>query len=329
MGRQNEGVDGIRTLIDEALEITVVGSFSALGYEARRRSYRWRRPDTNALAGQTVILTGPTSGLGRAAAGELAGLGARVVLVGRSATRLAAVRDELIRTHGEDRFPTVIADMASLDSVRAAVEAIVAGEPRIDVVVDNAGAISAERTESPDGIEATLATMVVGPFALISGLLPRLRATGRARVIAVTSGGMYAQRVDLDDLGWTRRPYSGPRAYAQAKRIQVALVREWARRIDPAEVTFAAMHPGWADTPGLAASLPGFHRFMGPILRTPAQGIDTLIWLAAHGPLEGRSGDLYLDRRRRPFDRIPATRLSAAERRRLWDAVAGLAGIDG
>ena len=100
--------------------------------------------------------------------------------------------------------------------------------------------------------------MVVGPFALIAGLLPLLRRTGRARVVAVTSGGMYAQPLDLDDLQWAGRPLNGPRAYAQAKRAQVALMREWARRVPPGEVAFSAMHPGWADTPGLAAALPGF-----------------------------------------------------------------------
>jgi NAD(P)-dependent dehydrogenase (short-subunit alcohol dehydrogenase family) len=138
---------------------------------------------------------------------------------------------------------------------------------------------------------------------------------------------MYAQVVDRDDLGWRYRPFSGPRAYAQAKRIQVALIREWARRIEPTAVAFQAMHPGWADTPGLAASLPGFHRFMGPILRTPAEGVDTLLWLVAGGAADEPSGGLYHDRRRRPFDRIPATRLSAADRRDLWEAISELAGM--
>ena len=98
--------------------------------------------------------------------------------------------------------------------------------------------------------------MVVGPFALIAGLLPLLRRTGRARVVAVTSGGMYAQRLDLDDLAWAHRPWNGTRAYAAAKRAQVALIREWARRVPPHDVAFSAMHPGWAATPGLEASLP-------------------------------------------------------------------------
>jgi hypothetical protein len=87
------------------------------------------------------------------------------------------------------------------------------------------------------------------------------------------------------------------------------------------------MHPGWADTPGLAESLPGFYGFMGPLLRTPAQGIDTVTWLASHPEAGLGGGRLYLDRRERPFDRLPSTRLSAAQRRWLWDEVVRLAGI--
>jgi dehydrogenase/reductase SDR family protein 12 len=314
------------TVMDGVLELSIVGSFTRLGIVLRRSLFGWESPAPDALAGRTVLVTGPTSGLGRAATEALASLGARVVLVGRSAERLAAVRDALVAVHGEDRFPIVVADMGSLASVRAAVAQVLATEPRLDVLVDNAGAIFPERTEGPDGIEATLATLVVGPFVLLSGLLPLLEATGGARVVSVTSGGMYTQRVQLDDLQWRSEPYSGPRAYARAKRIQVALVREWARRITGTGVTINAMHPGWADTPGLAESLPGFYRRMRPLLRTPAEGTDTIVWLAAAPDAAGESGRLFLDRRSRPFDRIRGTRLSAAGRRRLWDAVVALSG---
>ena len=155
------------------------------------------------MAGRTVLVTGPTSGLGLQTTRALAALGARVLLAGRSAERLASLHDDLVATHGEDRFPTVVVDMASLASVRAAAERVLATETRLDVLVDNAGAIYPERTVSPDGIEATMATMVVGPFALVAGLLPLLDRTPGSRVIAVTSGGMYAQRLDLADLAGT------------------------------------------------------------------------------------------------------------------------------
>jgi hypothetical protein len=105
-------------------------------------------------------------------------------------------------------------------------------------------------------------------------------------------------------------------------------MREWSRRVPRHETTFVAMHPGWADTPGVAAALPGFHHSMGPLLRTPEEGADTMVWLAHDPRAAAMAGRLVLDRRARPFDRIPSTRVSPDDRRRLWDAVVGLAGID-
>jgi len=184
----------LRHLADESLEISIVGSFSRLGYLARRQLYGWSDPPADALVGRTTLVTGPTSGLGRATAGALADLGARVVLVGRSAERLDRVAQELAERHRDrQRFPVVVADLSSLESVRRAVAAVSASEARLDVLVDNAGAIHSERTVTPDGLEATFATMVVGPFTLIAGLLPLLEASGDGRVISVVSGGMYAQ----------------------------------------------------------------------------------------------------------------------------------------
>jgi NAD(P)-dependent dehydrogenase (short-subunit alcohol dehydrogenase family) len=315
---------GIRSIVDDALEISVVGSFTSVGFELRRRLFGWSDPLPDALAGRSVVLTGPTSGLGRAAADALAALGASLVLVGRSEERLAAVRDAL--PGGGGRHRTVVADMSSLDSVRRAVAQIQESGVRVDILVDNAGAIYPERIEGPDGIEATLATLVVGPFVLVGGLLPLLRESGDARVIAVTSGGMYTQRLDLDDLQSRHGSFSGPLAYARAKRAQVALAREWARRLASSGIAVNAMHPGWADTPGLEEALPAFHGLMRPLLRTPAQGIDTLLWLAAADEAARMTGRLFLDRRPRPFDRVPATRLSQADRRRLWGAVVELSG---
>jgi NAD(P)-dependent dehydrogenase (short-subunit alcohol dehydrogenase family) len=137
---------------------------------------------------------------------------------------------------------------------------------------------------------------------------------------------MYAQRLPLDDLGYERGPYQGARAYAKAKRAQVALIREWARRLRTHGIVANAMHPGWADTPGLEASLPGFRSLIGGLLRSPAEGADTIVWLASAPEARATSGRLFLDRRVRPFDRVPATLLSAADRRDLWDQVVVLTG---
>ncbi len=315
-----------RIIIDAALELSIVGSFSRPGYHIRRRLFGWSDPAPGALDGKTVLITGPTSGLGLATAQSIADLGARVVLVSRSRDKLERLRDGLTARHGEDRFPIVVADMSSLSKVRDAIVEIRERESRLDVLVDNAGAIFEERRVTDDGLEMTFATMVVGPFVLTSGLLPLLETSGDGRVISVVSGGMYAQPLPLDDLQYERGEYDGTRAYARAKRASTALTREWARRYR-GPVRFNAMHPGWADTPGLAKSLPSFYKLVGPLLRTPAEAVDTTVWMATDRTPQRGDGNLYLDRRPRPFDRAPVTRLSAADRRQLWNSVVRLAHV--
>lgn len=310
-----------RHVIDAVIELAVIPSFSAIGARVRRRLWGWTDPIPGALAGRTALVTGPTGGLGRATATALAALGARVLLLGRDQGKLDALRRDLTAATGEDRFPTVVGDMSSLDDVRSAAAAIRGAHTQIDLLIDNAGSIVPRRTASPDGIEASMALMAIGPFALVAGLLPLLRASDDARVIAVTSGGMYTQAIDVDDLDGEAVDYSGPSFYARAKRAQVTLIREWARRTAGSGIAFNAMHPGWASTPGLSDSLPGFERVMGPILRTPEEGIDTIIWLATARRDEIGNGLLFLDRRARPFDRAPFTRLDGRERRRLWETV--------
>ncbi len=265
--------------------------------------------------------------MGRATAVGLARLGARIVLVGRDDAKLESLRSELVELTGEDRFQPVLADMTSLETVRGAAARINETESRLDVLVDNAGAIYSDRQESVDGIERTLAILVCGPYVLERGLLPLLGSTPGARVIAVTSGGMYAQRVNFDDLQWRSRRFNGTAAYAQAKRIQVALIREWARRSRSSGIAFNAMHPGWADTPGLVEALPAFRRFMKPLLRSPEDGADTILWLATTYGLRPLGGRLYLDRRPRLFDRVPQTRLDEDDRAELWETICELTGL--
>jgi NAD(P)-dependent dehydrogenase (short-subunit alcohol dehydrogenase family) len=315
-----------RAILDDLAEVLVVPSFTRIGFSLRRRLFDWKEPESFSMAGRTVVLTGPTSGLGRAAAGSFARMGARLVLVGRDAGRLERTRSELLAETPDLAATTVVADMASLASVRAAATEILEREPRLDVIVDNAGTMLENREVTPEGFERTFATMVMGPFVLIARLVPRLAESPDARIIAVTSGGMYTQALQIDDLGFERGTYTGSRAYARAKRAQVGLVREWARRIRASGVVANAMHPGWADTPGLAASLPGFHGLVGGQLRSAAEGVDTILWLAAAPEARATTGRLFLDRRVRPFDRIPSTRLSADDRRALWDQVLAMTG---
>ena len=160
-------------------------------------------------------------------------------------------------------------------------------------------------------------------------LLDRLRHCSPARVITMSSGGMYATDLEVDDLQMGV-DYKGSQQYARAKRAQVTLNEMWAQRIPATEVVFHAMHPGWADTPGVREALPTFRRLLHPLLRSPDQGADTLVWLTAdHEPLQ-TSGGFWHDRRTRPIHKLASTRKSdtAERRQRLWDWCVDASGID-
>jgi dehydrogenase/reductase SDR family member 12 len=303
----------VKRLVDETMEVAVVPSFTDVGFRVRRRLYDWEDLRDLRLDGRVVALTGATSGLGLASVNMLVGMGASLRLLVRDTTRGARLAREL----GGD-VGVVEVDMADLSSVRDALERMLAAEERIDVLVNNAGALYPERRTSPEGLELTFATMVLGPFALTNGLVPLLERSDGARVVNVASGGMYLQRLHLDDPMMEREPYRGSLAYARAKRAQVLLSREWARRLWDRRIAVHAMHPGWADTPGVGASLPTFRRVMGPLLRTPEQGADTIVWLAASDEAGRTTGRFWMDRRPRVIDRLPWTRADASEEERLW-----------
>ncbi|MGZ8607052.1 MAG: SDR family NAD(P)-dependent oxidoreductase [Actinomycetota bacterium] len=320
---------GVRRAIDDVVEATVVLSFTDLGPSIRSRLFGWEDLDRLDLDGRVVLITGASSGLGLAAARRLATLGATLRLLVRDEAKAARARETILRDAPGADVGVVTVDMSDLAAVRRAVEAIDAREERIDALVNNAGALLTERRTSADGYEATFATMVLGPFVLTNGLLPVLERTaeraGVARVINVASGGMYLQPLHLDDLQMEREPYRGSVAYARAKRALVALTRQCARRFRDRGVTVNAMHPGWADTPGIAAALPGFHRLIGPRLRTAEEGADTIVWLAASAEPSRATGRFWLDRRARPLDRLPLTRFDERDELRLWSVCERLA----
>jgi dehydrogenase/reductase SDR family member 12 len=170
---------------------------------------------------------------------------------------------------------------------------------------------------------------VLGPFLLTNCLSGLLAASAPSRVITVSSGGMYTRRLDVDDLQSERGDYDGATAYAKTKRAQVVLTELWSQRLAGSGISFHSMHPGWADTPGIASSLPRFHRVVGPLLRDPAEGADTIVWLGAAAEPEHAPGRFWHDRRPRPTHRVPWTRETEEERRRLWRACVKLSGWEG
>jgi anti-anti-sigma factor len=314
--------------IDAALEALVVPSFTRIGYAARRRLFHWPPAADHDLTGRVMVVTGATSGLGRAAATHLAGCGATLVLVGRSADRNRSVVRDMVDATGNPAITHLAADLGHLDDVRGLADAVLGEHDRLDVLIHNAGALLAERQLTPDGIETTMASHVVGPFLLTSLLLDRLAASAPSRVLTMSSGGMYSAGLVTDDLELSPDRYRGAAQYARAKRAQVTLNELWAERVGHRGIHFHALHPGWADTPGVEAALPRFGRLVGPLLRTPEQGADTLVWLATGDAAVASNGRFWLDRRPRPLHRLPATRRTdtPARRRELWQWVVARSG---
>lgn len=317
-----------RDVVDTLLEAPVVTSFTRIGFGVRRRLEHWAPLDGYDLTGRVIVLTGATSGLGRAAATQLARCRATLVLVGRNPDRNDTVVAEMIAATGTATISHVAADMGDYDQVRALAQRVRTDHARLDVLIHNAGALSNERRNAPDGTEATVASQVVGPFLLTGLLLDRLAGSAPSRVITMSSGGMYTTNLTVSGLQMATSEYRGAEQYARAKRAQVALTEEWAARFGHTGIHFHAMHPGWADTPGVDASLPTFSKVMGPLLRSAEQGADTLVWLAADDAALESNGRFWLDRRPRSTHKLRSTRRSdTSERRgRLWAWVAATAG---
>lgn len=278
------------------------------------------------MDGKVVLVTGASSGLGLAAAEGFARLRAAVRLLVRDERRGERAREQIVASSGNSDIHVDLCDLSDLEAVRRYAKRICEELTRLDVLVNNAGALVSERTLSPDGIELTFATNVVGPFLLTNLLVPLLEKSAPARIVNVSSGGMYTQRIHLDDLQMSEEEFDGPTAYARSKRAEVMLTETWAQRLRGTGVVAHAMHPGWVDTPGLKSSLPRFYRMTKPLLRTPIQGADTIVWLgAATEPLRS-SGGFWHDRRQRPTHRVPWTKETPGERERLWAECERLSG---
>jgi NAD(P)-dependent dehydrogenase (short-subunit alcohol dehydrogenase family) len=295
--------------------------FTNAGYHWHKRSWK---PLAVSLHDRTVVVTGATSGLGQAAALQLAELGARVILVGRNRDKAEDTRREIVAATGNDNIAVALADLSLLAEVRKLARKLLKDEPRIHVLVNNAGVLLNQRTTTAEGNEATLATNLLAPYLLTQTLLPRLRESAPSRIINVSSGGMYATGLALDDLQYEKSAYDGSRAYARTKRALVTLTEVWAERLKDSGVVVHAMHPGWADTPGVAGSLPGFHRITRHLLRTAEQGADTITWLAASPEAARVSGVFWLDREPHTTHVLPGTDPSPQQRQELLDALASL-----
>jgi NAD(P)-dependent dehydrogenase (short-subunit alcohol dehydrogenase family) len=257
------------------------------------------------MQGRTVVVTGANSGVGKATATALAGAGADTVITARSEERGRAAVTEIRRASGSDRVDLVRFDLGDLASVRRGAAEILERCPKIDVLVNNAGLVQSERSETVDGFEATFAINHLGPFLLTRLLTERLVASAPARVVNVASTAHQAARhgLDFDDLQSTRN-YRGMRAYGRSKLANILFTDELARRLAGTGVTANSLHPGTVAT-GFARDhdATGFLAFgikvIKPFILTPEQGARTSVYLATSPDVAEVSGRYFVKCRAR------------------------------
>jgi NAD(P)-dependent dehydrogenase (short-subunit alcohol dehydrogenase family) len=275
------------------------------------------------MAGKTVIVTGANSGIGKATAEALAGAGARTVLTARSETSGREAVADIRRSTGSDDVELVLFDLADLDSVRRGAADLLDRCDRIDVLVNNAGLILSERTETKDGFEATFGINHLGPFLLTTLLLDRIVASAPARIVNVSSTAHRSARrgLDFDDLHSTKR-YTGMQAYGRSKLANILFTTELARRLEGTGVTANAVHPGTVATgfarDGDANGVFAFGvKVIKPFALTPEKGARTSIYVASSPEVAGVTGAYFVKCRQ---TKPSGAALDQAAAEQLWAA---------
>ena len=278
------------------------------------------------MQGKTVVATGATAGIGEAAATKLAAMGARVVFVARDPQRAAATLAKLegVAPGRGHRFH--IADLSLIAETRRVGERIAASEPRVDVLVNNAGAMFSRRRVTAEGLEMTFALNHMAYFALTRALNERLVASAPARVVSTASAAHAGAALDFDDLQ-SARGYSGSKAYGRSKLANVLFTRELARRLATSGVIANCFHPGFVasrfgdEAGGWQARAFGLAKRLFGV--SPEQGADTLVFLASSPDAAGASGEYFI--KREPRTPSAAARDDAAARL-LWEKSEAITG---
>jgi retinol dehydrogenase 14 len=279
------------------------------------------------MTGKTVLITGGTGGIGRAAAIRLASMGARVGITGRDRGRAQRAAAEIASESDNATVDVFVADMSSQAEVRRLAQEVLTAYPRLDVLLNNVGGFWSHRHVTADGLEHTFALNHLAPFLLTSLLLDRLKASAPARVVTVSSGAQSMGEIDFDDLMGERR-YSGQTAYNQSKLANVMFTYELARRLSGTGVTATALHPGMTNT-AFSAEDPSrafapLVKVIRPFMRKPEQGADTPVYLASAPQAEGLSGQYFANREAKRSNKSSYDAVATA---RLWQVSADLVGL--
>jgi NAD(P)-dependent dehydrogenase (short-subunit alcohol dehydrogenase family) len=279
------------------------------------------------MLGKVVVITGATSGIGQIAAANLAALGARIVLVARDRGRADSTLAKLREAGRSALHAAHIADLSLLGDMKRVGREIAAAEPRIDVLINNAGSLFPTRQLTADGLERTFATNHMAYFVLTHALRDRLAACAPTRIVSTASRAHRDQVLDFDDLQLTKG-YSIRRAYGRSKLANILFTRELARRLAGTGVTANCIHPGFVTTglgqrgAGLFGAAVGvYFRFAGP----PEPGADTIVHLASSPEVAAATGGYFVPIAK-PAEPSPAARDDVAARR-LWEESEKIAGI--
>ncbi|NP_001070025.1 dehydrogenase/reductase SDR family member 12 [Danio rerio] len=271
------------------------------GYEAAERRFTPADLDVS-VNGRSFIITGANSGIGKAAAYEIAKRGGTVHLVCRNKDRAEEARKDIVEQSKSENVHVHLVDMSSPRKVWEFASGF-SQNHNLHVLINNAGCMVNQRELTEDGLEKNFATNTLGTYILTTALIPTLKRSENPRVITVSSGGMLVQKLNVEDLQFEKGSFDGTMAYAQNKRQQVIMTEQWATQHK--EIHFSSMHPGWADTPAVRSSMPDFYEKMKNKLRTEAQGADTVVWLAVSDAASRQPSGLFFQDRKAVSTHLP------------------------
>ncbi|MDA4128924.1 MAG: SDR family oxidoreductase [Thaumarchaeota archaeon] len=278
------------------------------------------------MAGKTCVITGANAGIGKASAEQLAGMGARVVMVCRAREKGERAKAQVETKSGSRAVELMLADLASFDSVRALAREYQEGHDSLHVLLNNAGLARIRRSLTVDGFETTFQVNYLSHFLLTNLLLPSLKKNAPSRIVNVSSVAHYGGHVDFGDLQM-ERGYGVMRAYSQSKLALVLFTRELARRLEGTSVTANCLHPGTVAT-NIWGSALGPASFLAKITRlfmlSPEKGAETQVYLASSPDVEAVSGKYFEANREK---RSSAESYEEALAERLWDASGAMVGL--